>query len=94
MAPPQGDLTPFWEMPTPPFSTFHLPGNNRRVRLLWRKDPQSQPLGRRQLNNVSVGHINDAGQIVATGTRPGSTVTYAILLSPTHFLGCESARDR
>ncbi len=37
---------------------------------------------------VSVGHINDYGQIAATGTRPGSTVTYAVLLSPTRFHNC------
>jgi probable HAF family extracellular repeat protein len=36
-------------------------------------------------NILSVGHINDAGQIAATGTRPGSTVTYALLVTP--YLG-------
>ena len=33
---------------------------------------------------TEVGHINDAGQIAATGTMPGSTVTYALLLAPTY----------
>jgi probable HAF family extracellular repeat protein len=31
---------------------------------------------------TEVGQINDAGQIAATGTMPGSTVTYALLLTP------------
>ena len=31
---------------------------------------------------TAVGHINDAGQIVATGVRPGSTITYALLITP------------
>jgi probable HAF family extracellular repeat protein len=31
---------------------------------------------------TEVGQINDAGQIAATGTRPGSTVSYALLLTP------------
>jgi probable HAF family extracellular repeat protein len=33
---------------------------------------------------TDVGHINDAGQIAATGTMPGSAVTYALLLAPTY----------
>jgi probable HAF family extracellular repeat protein len=40
-------------------------------------------------NIVSVGHINDAGQIAATGTMAGSTVTYALLLTPS--LGLRAA---
>jgi chitinase len=35
-------------------------------------------------NITDVGHINDAGQIAATGTMPGSTVTYALLLAPNY----------
>jgi hypothetical protein len=35
---------------------------------------------------VSVGHINDFGQIAATGTMRGSTVTYALLLTPSFGL--------
>jgi hypothetical protein len=31
---------------------------------------------------TALGHINDAGQIAATGVRPGSTLTYALLLAP------------
>jgi probable HAF family extracellular repeat protein len=31
---------------------------------------------------TAVGHINDAGQIAATGVKPGSTLTYALLLNP------------
>jgi probable HAF family extracellular repeat protein len=31
---------------------------------------------------TDVGQINDAGQIAATGTRSGSTVAYALLLTP------------
>jgi len=31
---------------------------------------------------TAVGHINDAGQIAATGVRPGSTLKYALLLGP------------
>ena len=31
---------------------------------------------------TEVGQINDAGQIAATGTKPGSAVTYALLLTP------------
>jgi probable HAF family extracellular repeat protein len=34
---------------------------------------------------VSVAHINDAGQIAATGTPDGSTATYALLLTPSQF---------
>jgi hypothetical protein len=31
---------------------------------------------------TNVGHINDAGQIAATGYPKGSNVSYALLLSP------------
>lgn len=31
---------------------------------------------------TGVGHINDAGQMAATGTKTGSTVAYALLLTP------------
>ena len=31
---------------------------------------------------AAVGHINDFGQMAATGTKAGSTTTYALLLSP------------
>ena len=31
---------------------------------------------------TAVAQINDAGQIAATGVKPGSTVTYALLLTP------------
>jgi probable HAF family extracellular repeat protein len=34
---------------------------------------------------ISVGKINDAGQIAATGTLPGSTATYALLLTPSRL---------
>jgi probable HAF family extracellular repeat protein len=33
---------------------------------------------------LSVGHINDAGQIAATGSWQGSKVTWALLLTPAH----------
>jgi len=36
---------------------------------------------------TEVGQINDAGQIAATGTIPGSAVTYALLLTPSLNLG-------
>jgi probable HAF family extracellular repeat protein len=36
---------------------------------------------------LSVGHINDAGQIAATGSRPGSNVAYALLLNPPWMSG-------
>jgi chitinase len=36
---------------------------------------------------TAVGHINDAGQIAATGVRSGSTLTYALLLTPYFDLG-------
>jgi probable HAF family extracellular repeat protein len=36
---------------------------------------------------TEVGQINDAGQIAATGTMPGSAVTYALLLAPSLNLG-------
>jgi hypothetical protein len=31
---------------------------------------------------TAVGHINDAGQMAATGVRPGSAITYALLVTP------------
>jgi hypothetical protein len=31
---------------------------------------------------LSVGHISDSGQIAATGSLPGSTGTYGLLLTP------------
>ena len=34
---------------------------------------------------TTVGKINNLGQIAATGTKSGSTTTYALLLSP--YLG-------
>jgi probable HAF family extracellular repeat protein len=34
---------------------------------------------------TGVGQINDFGQIAATGTKAGSTTTYALLLTPTLF---------
>jgi hypothetical protein len=34
---------------------------------------------------LSVGQINDAGQIAATGALSGSTETYALLLDPIPF---------
>jgi chitinase len=36
---------------------------------------------------LSVGHINDAGEIAATGSWAGSTVTYALILIPVPFSG-------
>jgi len=34
---------------------------------------------------AAVGHINDFGQMAATGTKSGSTTTYALLLTPSLF---------
>jgi hypothetical protein len=36
---------------------------------------------------TGVGQINDAGQIAATGTYGGQTITYALLLTPVPVRG-------